>query len=658
MTYIRHLARALSIYIASGAVPAMSAEVPPLEQLLETTVVSAAKRPQLPEQAPSMVSVITADTIRSFGWRTLSEAVASLPGVHVSYDRSYTYLGVRGVGRPGDYNSRVLLLIDGIPVNDAIYDQAPLGTEFPLDLALVDRIEYVPGAGSVMHGGNAFLAVINVITSSGARIGSRVQAAMGTGGASQLSASHGWRSESGLDGLLAVGRERQRGRDLFFDSYAAPGANAWSRGLDHDANDRVSLKLARGGLAGSLMLHERIKGVPGGSYGIDLDDPRNRVRDRRAVGSLRYDHQLSASTSWHVHGFALDYRYDGTYVYAGVAQPDALVTRSQGAEASLSSLVWRGHQVVAGISWRQDGVRRQFNPSLDTNTPRRSLGVFVQDDIQLGEVVTLSAGVRHDSITGPGTVSEVSPRLALIMQPRSGTVVKLIAGSAFRPPNGFETDYAFAGTNLANPGLRPERIATTELGLEQAFGTHGKLTASIYRNRMSDLVAMERAAATGLQQHRNVGQVEARGGDVEVATQLGAVALRGSFAWHRVRHESGAEVANTPRHSAKLLLTMPLVAATRLGLETYYTGRRTTDSGAIAVTGNPIGGHVVSHAAVTGNFWRGGQWQLRVSNLFDRRYSAVVGTEFSAAFPTTQVTPMTLVEQDGRAVFGSLRWQF
>ena len=633
-------------------------ELPSLEALLQTTVFSASKRAQVPEAAPSMVSVITADTIRDFGWRTLAEALGSLRGVHVSNDRSYSYLGVRGFGRPGDYNSRVLLLIDGVPLNDSIYDQAPVGSEFSLDLALVERIEYVPGAGSVLYGGNALLAVVNVITKAGARVGTRLSAGAGSGMAGELGASHGWRDESGNDGLVSLTRERKRGRDLYFESYAAPGGDPWSRGLDHEANDRIFLQFRRAGFAGSLLLHEREKGLPGGSYGSDLNDPRNQVRDRRVLGSLRYEHQQSAATSWRMQGFAMDYRYDGTWVFGGVSQPDALVTRSLGGEVSVTTTAWAGHTLIGGVSWREDRQRRQFNPSLDVNVPRRALGLFVQDDVALADKVTLSAGLRYDKIRDADVDTAVSPRLALILQPQAGTVVKLIASNAFRPPNAYETDYAFAGTNSANPGLRKEHIRSTELGVEHAFGANTKVTGSLYHNHIHDLISLETDAVSGLQQHRNVGQVDASGLELEAVTQLGVVSLRGNVAWQRVRHDSGAEIANSPGKLAKVLVSMPVSASTRLGWETYYTGSRSAESGLISTTGERVRGHTVSHATLSGDFGRGVIWQLRVSNVFDRNYGHVVGTEFSASFPGVQVSPMPLMPQDGRRFYGSVRWHF
>ena len=146
----------------------------PLEQLMRLEVVTASRFPQRLSQAPGSVTVITADDIRLYGHRTLADVLRSVPGVHVSYDRNYSYIGVRGLATTGDYNSRVLLLIDGVRANDNIYDQASLGTDFPVDLDLVERIEFAHGPGSSVYGGNALLGVINVITGIAESIGTEM----------------------------------------------------------------------------------------------------------------------------------------------------------------------------------------------------------------------------------------------------------------------------------------------------------------------------------------------------------------------------------------------------------------------------------------------------------------------------------------------------
>ena len=71
----------------------------------------------------------------------------SVRGFYTTYDRNYSYVGIRGFARPGDYNTRVLLLVDGHRLNDGIYDMAPIGTDFPIDVSLIERVEVIRGPG-------------------------------------------------------------------------------------------------------------------------------------------------------------------------------------------------------------------------------------------------------------------------------------------------------------------------------------------------------------------------------------------------------------------------------------------------------------------------------------------------------------------------------
>src|SRR6266849_2400132 len=135
-----------------------------LEDLANIQVYSASKHLQSVSEAPSSVTVITADEIQKYGYRTLADILRSVRGFDITYERNFSYAGVRGINRPETYNSRVLLLIDGHRINNNIYEQAMLGTEFPLDVDLIDRVEVISGPSSSLYGSNAFFAVINVIT--------------------------------------------------------------------------------------------------------------------------------------------------------------------------------------------------------------------------------------------------------------------------------------------------------------------------------------------------------------------------------------------------------------------------------------------------------------------------------------------------------------
>jgi iron complex outermembrane receptor protein len=153
-----------------------------IEQLLEVELTStASKFQQEVTHAPASVTVVTADDIRRHGYRTLAEGLNSVRGFYTTYDRNYSYIGVRGFARPGDYNTRVLLLIDGHRLNEPTYDMAAIGTDFPIDVSLIDRVEAIRGPGSSLYGASAFFGVINVITKTGSsHAGTRVDASAGS----------------------------------------------------------------------------------------------------------------------------------------------------------------------------------------------------------------------------------------------------------------------------------------------------------------------------------------------------------------------------------------------------------------------------------------------------------------------------------------------
>ena len=96
---------------------------------------------------PASVTVITAEEIARNGWHTLAEALASVPGVTLTYDRGYTYLGVRGVGLPGDYNNRFLILLNGQPMLDGVAGAIDTGTALAIDMSCCLASNFVRGTG-------------------------------------------------------------------------------------------------------------------------------------------------------------------------------------------------------------------------------------------------------------------------------------------------------------------------------------------------------------------------------------------------------------------------------------------------------------------------------------------------------------------------------
>jgi iron complex outermembrane receptor protein len=85
-------------------------------------VYAASRFEQKSSEAPSSVTVVTSREIRKYGWKTLADLLRTVRGFHVSYDRSYHWVGVRGFLPPGDSNTKILIMLDGHRLNDDVYN--------------------------------------------------------------------------------------------------------------------------------------------------------------------------------------------------------------------------------------------------------------------------------------------------------------------------------------------------------------------------------------------------------------------------------------------------------------------------------------------------------------------------------------------------------
>jgi outer membrane receptor protein involved in Fe transport len=130
--------------------------------LLNTPITVASKKASSIREQPGIVTLVTRHDIQNSGARDLMDVLSAVPGFSFAKD-------VQGVVGPTirglwGYEGKVLLLIDGMEMNDPMHATTQLNHHFPADL--IQRVEVIRGPGSAIYGGNAELAVINVITRS------------------------------------------------------------------------------------------------------------------------------------------------------------------------------------------------------------------------------------------------------------------------------------------------------------------------------------------------------------------------------------------------------------------------------------------------------------------------------------------------------------
>jgi len=622
-----------------------------IEELLDVEVYSASKFVQKITEAPSAVTIITAADIKTYGYRTLADVLRSVRGMDVSYDRTYSYLGVRGSGRAGDYNSRVLLLLDGFRLNDPVYDQASIGTEGVVDVDLIERIEIVRGPGSSIYGSNAVLGVINIITKRGRDLdGLEVSGGLASFGTDKERVSYGKRHENGAELLLSASRYRSRGRDLFFPEYAATN-NGMAVDLDGDRYDSFFGKLAYAGFTLTGGYSDREKTVPTAFYETIFNDPNTKFSDGSAFVDLGYHRELNQRWDIAAHVFRGRYSFDGLYPYADALNKDETRGAWWGTEVKVAGRLEK-HKIVVGAEYQDNFRQDQSNfdiapyaPYLDDRRDSTRTGVYVQDEISLGRSLLLNAGLRYDDYSTVGET--LNPRLGLIWSPVATTTFKLLYGTAFRAPNAYELYYAAADDQKANPDLDPEKIVTYEFVIEHQVRPNFRVTVDAYRNRISDSINLITDPDDDQLVFMNTGLVDAKGVELEAERLWDSGArLRTSYAWQTSsERETGATLVNSPRHLAKLNFSAPVWGdRLRAGTELQYASRRRT------LAGENVGGRLLANLPLLGEDLAPGlDVSASVYNLFDKHHADPGGEEHA---------PIDAIQQDGRSFRLKLNYRF
>ncbi len=134
-----------------------------LEKLINSLISVASKKPLNTRESPSIISLITADDIQKSGARDLIDVLRMVPG----FDFAGDVEGVVGIGVRGNWanEGKVLLLIDGLEMNEILFATMQFGNHYPIDL--IKRVEIIRGPGSAIYGGFAEYGVINIITKQG-----------------------------------------------------------------------------------------------------------------------------------------------------------------------------------------------------------------------------------------------------------------------------------------------------------------------------------------------------------------------------------------------------------------------------------------------------------------------------------------------------------
>jgi outer membrane receptor for ferrienterochelin and colicins len=489
-----------------------------LEALLgESVVTTASRSAERTSTAPSTVYAITADELRTFGIRTVDEALGFLGlGVYAVSARDFVQgidVGAQGV-LLRDRGRHMLGLVDGHVMNSQVTGGVSINEAFGIPLEAINHIEVMLGAGSVMYGSNAMLLVVNVVTrrprdhqgvsaiaevgvaaphegdglAQGDRVGARyragVRGAATFGEHAELMISAEWledRSNSYEIGPAPA--------EAVYPVIVRPGETEWGGSAHHRMVAPSGLLSARYREFRLLIQANHYeRGMP---LVAQFQDPRSGEKQDAIRLDLRHSadlgthatlasrlyadyHRFSENTSWN--GFACfpgqdngcRFEMTANARWLGLEEQFVLDWFLDGIATTTLGFDLRGRRTEAAPATYRDLVTGERSTVVPTPHTERTgfLGaVFAQQVWKPNSWATLNLGARFDVDGDFG--GHVSPRAAVTLEPADGTSIRASYSEAFRGPSRYELDELDPVYRLAPGSLKPEIVRAFELEWQQ-----------------------------------------------------------------------------------------------------------------------------------------------------------------------------------------------
>ena len=621
----------------------------------ENQVFSASRYAQTIAESPADVSLITRDDINRFGYRSIGEALAAQPGFYNAASQ-WPAVGLRGVAIPGDFSSRILYMVNGMPLYEPFY--GGFFVEY-LDINSIERIEVVRGIGSSLYGSGAVMGIVNLITQKGYKTPVSMAALeAGSNNTYKVYGSDARVSQNGIDSFVSVSGTSSRGRDVRLPEY-----NTISSSNDAMENLRLFGRLADKDAWLQFVFVDAAKNDPLGSFGTVLNTGKLLLRERFSSIETGINKELNSGAIVTGRAYFFDVSERGDYPYQNgtpiIINVTDISSRTVGTELRYDQYLGQHHRVLTGMEIKR--VQGQYEVGNQPGTTRAGVvgargnpdydqySVFAQDEWQLDDKNKrkLTMGARYDYYSGfsEAVTGRLSPRIAYVEDFGNGNTGKLLYGEAYRAPTMYESKFTDLIPNVQatlweNPNLAPEITRTLEAIWEQQSRKDFNWKLGTYYVRMHNsprLVEVPTYNGTNCPAGNTCNQYQNSNDTTQTLGIEGSVKAKyendlnvyASATLQRARLSNGSEPASSPHYLLKGGVSHPLPwmrwnGALEANLVGETQGRIKVDGARTAAAPR----YLLLNATISSNELADG-WRLslRVNNLLNETAYTIASRE-------------------------------
>jgi len=241
-----------------------------LDDLLNMEITVASKKAEKTSDAPGAITAYSAKDMEKLGYYTLADLSSITAGYSSIKGLNTSQFETRGQYTSGGFNNnKHLILVDGIPVYNAIANTAAADEVLPL--LGFQRVEFLRGPGSALYGVGAFNGVINVVSKELEENGTEVASKVSLGdydGKKRIMFSVLHKTDAGLTKIKGGYYTKESTMQYLGagDDDSTYSKDALSRYIDYSTsfNLNASFKLTEGALNGlttGLIYQKRSSGL-------------------------------------------------------------------------------------------------------------------------------------------------------------------------------------------------------------------------------------------------------------------------------------------------------------------------------------------------------------------------------------------------------------
>ena len=455
-----------------AAAPAPQASPTPVPEIAH--VVTSDRSNETLGSSSRTTYVVTKEEMFRQGYRSIGDAIASLPGVTIAR------YGARGAfanfGIRGSSSAQTLVLINGFPAPGAELNSVDLES---IPTAGVSRIEVVEGGGSTLYGSGSIGGIINIITTApGIRTLADLRAGSFGESSATLESAH-----------LSFDREVAR------NDYALSDGSTRTNADSALTAARFAFDKHLGGVAATLSggIIDHHLGVPGPDSYLSPTSRQNTVGTDALLSLVHAGARSISTLELGAASLRLTYTCDSPVdfscpdTYPGNPTPPALpysqlLTEGR-VQASYRNVVSSEHErsiYGADLSRAVARVDDGFGSPLEVHAFTQT-ALYVQHDWTSARGSRLFVGLRgeRDDAGGGTHDGALSPSIGGILRLLPTLSLRANFATAFRAPTADDLYYP----GFSNPALKDERTKVADVTLADGsllggatlgwFGTSG-----------------------------------------------------------------------------------------------------------------------------------------------------------------------------------------